>query len=892
MIGRTLAHYRITAAIGAGGMGEVYRATDVKLGRDVAIKVLPAELARDADRLARFEREAKLLASLNHPNIAHVYGFESATPEGDSTTHFLAMELVEGEDLAERLKGGPIPIDEALEVARQIAEALEEAHEKGIVHRDLKPANVKLTSDGKVKVLDFGLAKAWAGDAATDSSADLSQSPTLAHTGTQAGVILGTAAYMSPEQARCRPVDKRADIWSFGVLLHEMLTGHQLFAGETVSDVLAGVLKTEIDLAFLPDPTPLGIRQTLRRCLERNPKNRLHDIADARLAIDEVLAGRLDDAPHAAPASTGRWRRAVPWTLAAVAASWAAWASFQASRNVVRRSEAGVAFTVPWRTTDSPRELLRSVTLSRDGRRLLVWDGNNVLLRDLDGFTMRALTLPAGVYNPFFSPNGRWIGFSADGKIQKVALAGGDPVKLCDTPTDSPGGAWSTDGFIYFTPGWNSGLWRVPEDGGSPERLSEPDASRPGSFHGWPSPLRDGRGVLFTIWGTAGVTDARIAYLDGGSREVVDVAPGAAAQYVATGDIVFFRHGSWFAAPFDPRSRKIVGPERRVLEAMRPLTPPGDSERSFSFSDDGRLAYVAGAYAYTTPYSQLAWIDRTSHVERLPFEGPHEYHSLALSPDDGRAAVALAAEGELQVWVYDLASGTRERLTRDGQNMNPRWSPDGSRLAVTSLTRGNFDLRLTSANAVAAPSDLVTTPVDDYQVEWTPDGQTIVFAHPSPETGVDIWTRSVDEAGPGEPVVVTPDSDEFPSLSPDGHWLLYRSQGAFYVTSFPEAKERTKISPNGSSAASWSPSTPEIFVVEGDQLVSIRYETSGSRFQTTGSHVLFHVPLPVDGRVPVSHDARRFLMFVPVPGKTLDPEVRVVTDGFAEIRAETPMQPQ
>jgi len=521
----------------------------------------------------------------------------------------------------------------------------------------------------------------------------------------------------------------------------------------------------------------------------------------------------------------------------------------------------------------------------------MIWSDGSVHLRELDRFTTRALTLPAGFHDPFFSPDGQWIGFAADGKIQKVALAGGDPVKLCDSPTDSPGGAWGADGFIYFTPGWNSGLWRVPEQGGSPERISEPDASRPGSFHGWASPLPDGRGVVFTIWGGAGANDARIAYFDAATRDVVDLAPGAAAQYLASGDVVFFRHGSWFAAPLDPARRRLIGPERRVLDAMRPLYPPGGHERSFSFSGDGRLAYVAEEYSVSTPYTQLAWIDRAGRVERLPFEGPHETPSLALSPDGHRAAVSLAQEGELQVWVYDLASGTRERLTRDGQNMNPQWSPDGTRLAVTSLTRGNFDLRLIDPNALAPPSDLVTTPADDYQAEWTPDGRAIVFAHASPETGVDIWTRGVDEAGSGKPLVVTPDSDEYPSLSPDARWLLYRSESAFYVTSFPETGERTKISA-GSAAASWSPSTPEIFVVEADQLVSIRYEVSGGRFRTIGSQVLFHVPLPANGLIPVSHDARRFLMFVPVPGKTLDPEVRVVTDGFAALRAEASAEPR
>jgi serine/threonine protein kinase len=888
LIGRTLAHYRITAAIGAGGMGEVYRATDPKLGRDVAIKVLPSELARDPERLARFEREAKLLASLNHPNIAHVYGFESATLEDDSTAHFLAMELVEGEDLSERLKRGAIPVDETLEIAKQIAEALEEAHEHGIVHRDLKPANVKVTPDGKVKVLDFGLAKAFTDDPTTSSSGDVSHSPTLSAQGTRAGMILGTAAYMSPEQARGKAVDKRADIWAFGVVLYEMLTGKRLFSGETASDVLAGVLKTEIDFAALPAEAPSRIRRLLRECLERNPRNRLHDMADARLAIDDALAGAREDGLSPATASErAGWRHLVPWALAAVAASWAAWATLRTSSSEGPHERLRVAFTVPWQAAGRSKGTPRSVTLSRDGRRLMIWNDANetVLLRDLEHFGMRAVPLPAHASAPFLSPDGLWVGFNADGKLQKVALAGGDPVKLCDSPNNAPGGTWGADGFIYFTPGWNSGLWRVPERGGSPEQLSTPDKARPGSFHGWPSPLPDGRGVVFTMWGGAGVSDARIAYFDARTREVSQVADGAAAQYVTTGDIVFFRHGSWLAAPFDPHARKLGGPERRVLGAARPLYPVGGREQSFSFSDDGRLAYIAAEFGTFTPYTQLAWIDRSGHVDRLPFEGPHEYRSLALSRDDRRAAVSLAQEGELQVWIDDLVGGTRERLTRDGQNLDPSWAPDGPRLAVTSLLRGNFDIRLFSADAVAPPTDLVATPTDDDRVAWTPDGRAFVYAHSSAQTGVDIWSRAVDETGAGKPVVVTPDDDEYPSLSPDGRFLAYRSHSALYVTSFPESGERTKIAESG-SPPSWSPSSPEIFVIEGGRMMSIRYEISGGRFRTTDSRALFDVPLSLgDGQFAVSHDARRFLMLVPVSGKTLDPEVRVVTDGFAELRA-------
>ncbi len=895
MIGSRLGPYEITAKLGEGGMGEVYRATDSKLKREVAIKVLPQGFTEDKERLARFEREAQLLAQLHHPNIASIFGMEES--EG---TKALVMELVDGPTLAERLESGSLPVDQALLLARQIAEALEEAHEKGIIHRDLKPQNIKASREGKVKVLDFGLAKAMDPAAASGSTADLARSPNLMQSptltavqGTQLGVILGTAAYMAPEQARGGAVDKRADIWAFGVVLWEMLTGRTLFAADTVSDTLAGVLKGEIDLAALPDDVPPAIRRLLRRCLERSPTNRLHDIADARLVIDDVVSGESGAVAAEPAVATPRplWRRGLPWALAAAALLWAVWATLHGDLGRTRSGAPRIAFTVPWHDASGGQAFLRSVELSRDGRRLLIWDssGKGFLVRDLDRFTSRLLPGTANASNPFFSPDGDWVGFVADGELEKLSLAGGDPVKLCAANTDSPGGAWGADGYIYFTPSWNTGLWRVSDQGGTAERLTEADPSNPGSFHGWPSPLPDGRGVVFTVNGASGIADARIAFLDAATKQVFDVGPGAAAQVLANGDLVFFRHGSWFAASFDARAGKLTGPARRVLPEARPLYPAAGKERVFSFSDEGRLVYIASSSTAFSPYSQLAWIDRAGHVERLPFEGPHMYDGIALSPDGRRAAVSVYGEGELQLWVYDLGSGTRDRLTRDGSNENPSWSPDSSRLVFTHLGHGNYDLDLLDADTPGPPVDFVATPADEDEAQWTPDGRAIVFTHTSPKTGLDVWMRGIDETGPGKPVVETPYDDQRPQISPDGRWLAYRSQGAFYVTGFPEAGERTKIPADGSMAV-WSPSTPEIFAVEGGRLVSYRYEIVGGRFHVTGSQALFEVPdLATQTYFSVSRDAQRFLLFVPVPGKTLEPEVRVVTDGFAELsEAPTP----
>jgi serine/threonine-protein kinase len=442
--GHTLAHYRVTAAIGAGGMGEVYRATDTKLGREVAIKVLPAEVALDKERLARFEREAKLLASLNHPNIAHVYGFESATLPDGSTAHFLAMELVPGEDLAERLKRGPIPVDEALAFARQIAEALGEAHEKGIVHRDLEPANIKLTPDGKVKVLDFGLAKAFSGDAASGSSADLSQSPTLAHTGTQAGLILGTAAYMSPEQARGRAVDKRADIWAFGVVLYEMLTARRPFGGETVSEILAAVIKDEPEWKALPAGLPAAVAGVLRRCLVKEPARRLHDIADARLLLED--ASLEPGAPRPTPAAAPRWREATAWLLAVAgigAAAALAW-----KRPAPQPVEPLTHFAV-----SLPSDQLMAfvdvptLALSPDGRKLAFTvsgaAGQTMIhVRAFDQPEARPLPGTEGGSCPFFSPDGGSIGFFADRRLKTIPLAGGPTQNVADAP-NGRGGLWA-----------------------------------------------------------------------------------------------------------------------------------------------------------------------------------------------------------------------------------------------------------------------------------------------------------------------------------------------------------------------------------------------------------------------------------------------------------------
>jgi tRNA A-37 threonylcarbamoyl transferase component Bud32 len=611
LIGQTLAHYRITAALGAGGMGEVYRATDTKLGREVAIKVLPSELARDPERLARFEREAKLLASLNHPNIAHVYGFESATPPDGPATHFLAMELVEGEDLAERLKHCAIPVDEAVAIARQVAEALEEAHEHGIVHRDLKPANVKITEDGKVKVLDFGLAKAWAGDGAgATSSADLSQSPTLAHTGTAAGIILGTAAYMSPEQARGKRVDKRADIWAFGVVLYEMLTGKRPFTGETVSDVLAGVLKTDPDWSALPPDTPGAVRGLLRRCLERDPLERLRDIGEARVLLSGRLEPAAAEAPSSAPARRrAPWLLALPWVLLALAVATALATRRPPPAAERPQGPETVRLSIPGPGPEYAADVFERPVLSGDGRTLAVAlrgpQGNALFVRALDSFEL--VRVEGGGRRPFFSPDGRSLAFLRFGTVWRMDLAEQRPSlvgRLNETVWNIGVAAWHPDGRLLI-PG-AAGLWSLPAMGGDAALVVASDAAARERI-ATVGVLPDGRLALTVV--SEGMARVEIRAADATApREVArEVEQGA-----VVGDVLLtMRGGQWRASRLDLERLEPKGAPVPLPDV--PRLPWGRSERNELLMAPS-LAWIPGA---ALPARELVWVSRTGAATSL-----------------------------------------------------------------------------------------------------------------------------------------------------------------------------------------------------------------------------------------------------------------------------------
>ena len=670
--GYTLAQYRITAALGAGGMGEVYRATDTKLAREVAIKVLPAELAQDAERLARFEREAKLLASLNHPNIAHVYGFESATLADGSSVHLLAMELVPGEDLAERQRRGAIPVDDAIAIAKQIAEALEEAHEHGIVHRDLKPANVKVTPDGKVKVLDFGLAKAWEGPGA--ASSDLSQSPTLAHTGTAAGLILGTAAYMSPEQARGRAVDKRADIWAFGVVLFEMLTGRRLFAGETVSDILASVLKEEPPWGELPPGLPLPLQRVLRRCLRKQPRDRFHDIADVRLELSEApeSEGR---ASETTPGSS--WRgRILPWTLAFAAAAVAAWLGLRAS-NGQPSAQTVVASILPPPGAEFLVE--RGLALSPDGRELVFaarddQGGSDLWLRRLDDPAARKLAGTQEGRAPFWSPDGRHVGFMASGKLKRIQLETGLVENLAELPGEGVSGAWSPSGEIVFS-SWGNELKRVAAGGGVPTALFP---ARNEVERVWPTFLPDGKRFLFLqrdYADTSRLRQLRLGSLDAGlDQEVMSL--NSNALYAPSGHLVWWQDGNLRAQRVDPQRLAVSGQSRVIAPGVQ--FNPSTGMGAFGLSGT-TLVYLEGGLLLG---DELVRVSRSGE-ELGPVAPPGNYYRPRLSPDGARVAVDRSDETNRgDIWVYEIERGTGTRLSAAPEDEScPEWSPDGSRIA-------------------------------------------------------------------------------------------------------------------------------------------------------------------------------------------------------------------
>ncbi len=894
--GVRLGGYEITGKLGEGGMGEVFRATDSKLKREVAIKVLPAAFTEDKERLARFEREAQLLAQLHHTNIASIFGLEES-----GGVRALVMELVEGPTLDERLKAGGLSLEECLSIARQIAEALEEAHEKGIVHRDLKPQNVKAPVDGKVKVLDFGLAKAMDPPGAS-SAADLARSPTIMNSptmtaahGTQLGVILGTAAYMSPEQARGGAVDKRADIWAFGVVLFEMLSGRSLFAAETVSDTLAGVLKTEVDFADLPAATPPALRQLLRRCLERNPKNRLHDIADARIVLDDLIAGRPgDEGRETGPAPARRTgKSAAAWVGALlVAAAAAGFAGTQASRR-------GPPPAAPIRLTiqlSASQELViggnSAFVFSPDGGSL-VYSGRtggrkSLFRRDMG--EREAVPIPGtdGGDAPFFSPDGQWIGFVSEGKLMKVAAAGGRPFRIAEQA--SAGSTWLGDGTIVTAPNYAEGLFRIPAAGGAPERLTTPDSASGELGHWWPDLLPGGRKVLFTAFRTP-VDKSRIGILDLSTREVKWVVEGGFfARWVSTGHLLYALGQRLYALPFDPATGTASGAAVAVLDDV--LVSQTGGYAMAAVSSRGTLVYVSESLG--NPVRELVWLDRSGRA--TPAIGERRrFLSASLSPDDRQVALTLQGESR-DLWTYNFERATLSRLTSgEGTEFDPIWSRDGRELFYV-LDRPPFELQRIPVGAPDTGRPIWDQPptVDTLGLSISPDGRTLAYRVSEKETGSDLYSRPIDGTSPARPIRASRARESNVSFSPDGRWVSYQSNetGRFevYAEPFPGPGERVQLSPDGGTDPLWAESG-EIFYLRDDEVRVVATRLSGvAGFDAP--HPLFRFPI-VPGSdndtqtYDVTTDGKRILA-VTLPEGSRPQRMEVVTDWTRELARLAP----
>ncbi|HEY6508625.1 MAG TPA: protein kinase [Vicinamibacterales bacterium] len=882
--GVQLGPYTVRSVLGAGGMGEVYRAHDSKLGRDVALKVLPSTFAADSGRVARFTREAHLLASLNHPNIAAIYGVEDS-----SDVYALVLELVEGQTLAERIAEGPIPVDEALSIARQIAEALEAAHDQGVVHRDLKPANIALRPDGTVKVLDFGLAKAMDG---ADGVSPVSQaltltSPTMV---TGAGVILGTAPYMSPEQARGHQIDHRADVWAFGVVVFEMLTGRRLFPGDTVSDTLASVLKTEPSWDTLPHSTPPMLRRLLRSCLEKDPKRRLRAIGDRRLLLDEPV--------HATQATSSRVA-----TIAVAAAGLLASALLalgvvhfrEAAAVVTRAPIARVVIQLPL-GDQLDHKANPALALSPDGTKLAYVGvrGNaarQLFLRVMDGTDAKAIAGTEGAHVPFFSPDGQWVGFFAQGKLKKVPADGGIAQVLCDAPSGM-GADWATEDTIYFMPFNTSGVWKVAASGGTPQEVTKLDRSKGEVSHRWPQLLPGGSALLFTVWNGPGWDEKSLQMQDLQTGERRVLAEGASTgRYVTSGHLVYNRDGvqTLMALPFDVERLEVTGGPAVALAER--VWEGGAEGAQYATSNTGTMAYVA---SHPARYERrMVWVDRTGKVEPLTAM-PRPYYDPRISPD-GRQFAVSSEEASERVWTFDFARPILTALTGAGSSQAPVWTPDGMRVIYRGTRMGFRNVFWRAADGSGEEARLTTSDNLHTPVSVSPDGKHLAYAEVDPATGTDIWLLALDGNGAAEPFLRTTAGEGNAHFSPDGRWLAYVSdesgRAEVYVQPFPSPGSKWMISTDGGNEPVWSRDGRELFYRNGDRMMTVAIATERG-FVAGLPRQLFEGAFEPTGTgtsgFDVSLDGRRFLMVQPTAPERPATQVDVVINWFEELKQRMP----
>uniref|UniRef100_Q01PE0 Serine/threonine protein kinase n=1 Tax=Solibacter usitatus (strain Ellin6076) TaxID=234267 RepID=Q01PE0_SOLUE len=873
----TIAHYRIISKIGQGGMGTVYRAMDTKLGREVAIKILPDQFAADSSRMARFSREAKVLAALNHPNIAAIYGVEECA---------LVMELVAGKPLA-----GPLPVDTALDYARQIADALDYAHDKGIVHRDLKPANIMVTPEGVVKVLDFGLAKATAEDVRTASESF----PTVTLDETEPGVVMGTARYMAPEQARGKPVDKRADIWAFGVVLYEILTGKHLFQGDTASDTIVAVLTLEPNW----DAVPPRVQGLLRRCLERDPRKRLRDIGDVGLLLEE--------GPPTIPVSRRRLGRAVVGTLALVSMALAGmlWRANRGEPRPMIRFDADLGLDAVDMAPSgseiviSPDGSLFAYTVRTQG------GPNAIATRSLDQAEAAVLRGTEGGNRPFFSPDGQWLGFFIAGQMKKISIHGGPVAMLCDAP-GSRGASWGPDGYIVANLTLGGGLFRVPDGGGSPQALTDPAATSEAT-HRWPQVLPGGRAVLFTGHATTANYDEaniEVLSLETGKLKVVHRG-GYHGRYVPTGHLLYVNQSTLYAVPFNLN---------RLEEQGAPVPMVGDiagnrNNGAGQFdSRNGMLVYYSNRYA---PKSwPVVWIDREGRQQVIPLD-PGRYSQPRISPDGTRLAMTVGREGGSDIGIYDFQRQTMTRLTFAQNNSHPVWAPDGKHLVFLTETSRLLAIRWMRADGAGETRTLFEDKNELIPWSFSPDGQ-LAFTWLAKDASYHLWTLPLDlrdldnpKTGPPAAVVHTRFTVSHPAFSPDGRWIAYRSgekPEGIYVRRFPPGAEddtsKWQVSVGG-AVPGWSRTGKQLFYEKDGRFMVVNYDAGPDSFSVDKEREWSNEPLPMMMRLggdawpsDVAPDGKRFLVF-PMPEKDREAarsvHAFVLLNFFDELRRRVPV---
>jgi serine/threonine-protein kinase len=865
-------------------MGEVYKARDTKLGREVAVKVLPEAFAENKERLARFEREARLLASLNHPNIATIHGLE----ESDGV-RFLVMELVEGETLAERIKRGPIPVDEALPLFKQIAEGLEAAHEKGVIHRDLKPANIKVTPEGKVKVLDFGLAKAMEPEV---PDADSSQSPTLTKN-TALGAIMGTAAYMSPEQARGKPVGEQTDIWAFGCCLYEALTGKKAYEGETVTDTLAAIVNKEPDWDRIPNTVPWKIQELARRSMRKDPSRRLHDIADARVDIEDVLGGapEIEQLPTAAQSPSPSWLRlAVLPAMTALLGGIIAWALMRPS---LQKDLPVTRFTISLPEGQVLGGPALPFAISCDGRRLTYvaqqGSSSQLYIREMRELEARPLPGTEDASNPFFSPDGQWIGFFANGRLKKVPSAGGEALTVCGAPAFirsnwGGGSVWNSDGDIFFS-AWEYGLLRVSADGGEPEPILKPDADR---FFVWPSFLPDRKNLLLSI-GLTGESQLTAVSIETGERRALTGHGAGArrAQYVRTGHLVYAESGALWAVRFDPETLESIGAPLSIVKNLTSMRTVGEETIAYlSISDTGTLVFASGQEAVE---SEIVYVDRNGGTRSIAKERSN-FSYPRVSPDGNRVALQVGSPQGSNIWIYDLVRGTRTRMISGG--LEAVWTPDGSRIVYSDST--NLFWKPSDGSGEAEMLTSIHPSENEIRFACSVSKDNVVaFYRVPPDAPRDIWTMPLDGDRSESPFEATEFDEHSPVFSPDGRWIAYVSDESggdeIYVRPYPGPGARYSISTEGGREPIWSSDGREIFYRNGNQMMSVSVETK-PEFKAEAPRALFEGQYDSRGGAGISYsvspNGQRFLM-IRKP-RSLPTELNVVTNWFEELKRLVP----